>query len=107
MPDMSAEKKWTPPADVQRRIVCAANMYQGYIVLGIRHGDVAMRNQIETLHKAGVFVGVPYHDWEQGFVDQFGEFHNREDALKIARAANQIHRSCGGDDSWLSSEGLY
>ena len=47
---------------------------------------------------------------EQGFVDRFGKFHNREEAWKIAEPAGQIRRRVGGDTingGTLFSENLY
>lgn len=44
---------------------------------------------------------------EQGFVDQFGTFLTREEALPIARAAGQIRFRCGGDEIRLYSDNLY
>jgi len=45
--------------------------------------------------------------WEQGFVDQHGEFMTREEAHKVAIEAGQIIRRCGGDEERLFSENLY
>ena len=44
---------------------------------------------------------------EQGFVDQYGVFLNRKQALGVAEEAEQIIRRCGGDDTELFSENLY
>ena len=47
-------------------------------------------------------------EWEQGFIDQFGEFYNRREAMVIAIAGGQeidIKRGCGGDAKILYSEG--
>jgi hypothetical protein len=49
-------------------------------------------------------------DLEEGFIDQFGDFHARTEAWKIAEAAGQILHRCGGDDTdggTLYSENLY
>lgn len=48
--------------------------------------------------------------WDAGFIDQFGNFHTRTEAWKIAEAAGQIFRRCGGDTvngGTLYSENLY
>jgi hypothetical protein len=45
--------------------------------------------------------------WEQGFIDQRGEFMTREEAHKVATKSGQIIRRCGGDDGRLFSENLY
>jgi hypothetical protein len=82
-------------------VVCAANRHKdGRIVAGARHYDGIMRAQI----------GADYESWkgcEQGFIDQFGQFLTREQALVIARANGQIRRRCGGDEHQLYSENLY
>lgn len=94
-----------------RRIVCAAIKHQitGTVVVGPRHFDKTMHMQIER-------CGGNAH-WktfcDQGFVDQFGEFHSREVSWLIARAAGQIWRLCGSQSSReepeeeLYSENLY
>jgi hypothetical protein len=46
-------------------------------------------------------------DWEQGFVDQYGNFMTREEAWEIAQAAGQIRRPEGGAPGTLYSEHLY
>ena len=89
-----------PPIDcrVMRRVVCAAMKDgNGKIICGPRHWDKIMHQQ---------FSGIA-REWEQGFVDQRGEFLTREDAWKIAEAAGQIIRRVGGDGGRLFSENLY
>ena len=81
-------------------IVCAANRKDGIIVCGARHFDSIMRNQIERM-------GMDSKNWEQGFIDQKGNFLTREEAHKIASENNQIKRRCGGDENKLYSENLY
>jgi hypothetical protein len=91
----------------QRRIVCAANFTPrdgGVIFLGARHFDGLMRTAI-----GAYFLGERV-ELEEGFIDQFGDFHTRTEAWKIAEAAEQILRRCGGDDAdggTLYSENLY
>ena len=49
-------------------------------------------------------------DCEQGFINQFGEFLTREQAMIDAKASGQpldMERGCGGDEHTLYSEGLY
>ena len=49
-------------------------------------------------------------EWEEGFLDQFGIFYNRQVAWMVAVNANQIVRRCGGDEAnggTLYSENLY
>lgn len=88
---------------MEPRIICAANLFaDGTIVLGIRHCDQFMGRQVEAMGMEG------YPRAEQGFVDQFGMFYDRQQAWKIAASNGQIIRRCGGDeDGTLFSENLY
>lgn len=43
----------------------------------------------------------------QGFLTNTGRFVSRAEALRIARAAGQIIRRCGGDSHALYSENLW
>lgn len=94
------------------RIVCAANSdSKGNVILGIRHCDFHMRESMK-LHamEANLLKIKTSNFYIQGFVDQFGIFYTRTDAWKIASAAGQILRRCGGDDAnggTLYSENLY
>ena len=61
-----------------------------------------------TYHAMGIEEGTG--KFEQGFIDQFGDFYNRQEAMQIAKEAAQdidIERGCGGNDKKLYSEGLY
>lgn len=83
------------------RIVCAAMRDDaGFILTGARHFDGIMH---AALRKLPDYDG----DWEQGFINQRGEFLNRKDAWLIASNAGQIIRRVGGDDGTLYSENLY
>lgn len=87
----------------QRRVVCAANRHldTNVLVIGPRHYD-------ETMHKHIAQLGYRHHPMEQGFIDQHGDFLSREEALIVARAANQIRVKSGDPDSdELFSEDLY
>lgn len=85
-----------------RRVVCAANRSEnGDIVLGARHHDKLMNEAIRS-------AGLQGTKWEQGFIDQWGEFMSREEAWKVAELAGQILRRVGGDSKGvLYSENLY
>lgn len=65
-------------------IVCAAIRYDCLIVAGPRHFDDVMRSQLRDNKPNGI--------GEQGFVDQYGKFYNRTEALTVAKAAGQINR---------------
>lgn len=95
--------------EIRPWIVCAANRNRAnkYIVLGVRHWDNIMWKQIsifcDTTSKG------TSQDWEQGFIDQFGKFHNRQDAMKIVKMSGQsfnAERNNGAGED-LYSEGLY
>ncbi len=86
-----------------RVVVCAAiRNRDGLVICSARHYDRTMRIQIKNS------IG----DWrleyiEQGFIDQFGLFLTREEALLVANDAGQIVRRVGGDKKGLFSENLY
>lgn len=97
------------PDAKQRRVVCAANRIllpvKGTyaMVIGPRHYDPTMRAQIAST----IGGAAAWRVAEQGFIDQWGTFMTREEALAVALAAGQrIHR-CGGDETRLYSENLY
>ena len=88
----------------EQRVVCAAMINtKGQIICSPRHWDKIARAAVKNVSNP--------EDWEtdieQGFVDQFGQFLTREEALKIAQRNKQIAGRCGGDDIRLYSENLY
>ncbi len=84
----------------QRRVVCAALLNaDGSLVIGPRHFDETMRKQIEQSR-------IPVVSCEQGFIDQFGKFMKRDEALKVAQEANQILVKTSLDNI-LFSEDIY
>ena len=91
------------PVDVnaRRRVVCAAvRDSAGRIAIGPRHFDRTMIDAINNLPEWS-------RPWEQGFIDQCGEFMTREEAHAVATGSSQIIRRCGGDEGRLFSENLY
>ena len=94
----------------QRVVVCAANRIDcefGEIICGARHFDQIMRKQIANKiylnpEKRGA-------DYEQGFIDQWGLFMTRKEALAVAIAANQINmrRPKTSPKDQLFSEDIY
>lgn len=83
-------------------IVCAAIRHPklGYTLPGVRHAH--------CFHLASsLFPGAVESEWEQGFLDRMNRFLSREEAHKVAKAAGQIVRRCGGDEEALYSENLY
>lgn len=113
--DNIPELCWAEPSPgyalVQRRIVCAANRYDDFIVLGARHYDPLMCATLDLLKKdmPGDKVLKGAYGDNQGFIDQFGKYHNRKDALTIATYAGQINtvRPKSGSEYELYSEDLY
>ncbi len=94
----------------QRRVVCAANKYDCYyggidmIFIGVRHFCPIMRQNMET-HKDFI----KRESEVQGFIDQFGVFMDRKEALQVAREAGQLNiaRIKTWPDDELFSEDLY
>ena len=88
-----------------RVVVCAANRHTptGYIVCSARHYDDNMLRQMHMSETPWEDV----NDVEQGFIDQFGTFMTRKQALRVATEAGQIKYRCGGDHKELFSENLY
>lgn len=72
-----------------RVVVCAAIKIKNYSciypILGPRHHDATMINSILNLGLNDLLPG------EQGFIDQFGVFMDRFEALAVATAAGQIN----------------
>ena len=86
-----------------RWVVCAAiRNWEGDIICSARHWDNLMRSQVIASSKS-------WQTAEQGFIDQFCVFMNRQEAMLVAKTAGQTVdiRGCGGDETTLYSEGLY
>ena len=101
MSDFWKENGLIKPTEI---IVCAANMNdKGVIICGARHWDSAMRAQAEFIPSNG-----PHEHWKQGFINQFGEFRNRKDALAIVKSNGQpFNQDRNSATDELYSEGLY
>lgn len=94
---------WQPPEDVKPWMVCAAVRYGGVTVAGPRHFDEFMHGTILAID---IFE---CHEADQGFIDQWGRFYTREEAMEAVKASGQpfnLERN-GGQDKELFSEGLY
>ena len=86
-------------------IVCAACRHEDVIFAGPRHYDAVMHSQIK---KAGLTC-IQSCLVEQGFINQFGEFLTRVEAMEVVKKSGQpfdIKRN-GGYNDRLFSEGLY
>lgn len=87
-----------------RFVVCAALRYGDLIICGARHFDHVMQPLLEHARNAtGVFKP------EQGFIDQYGTYMSRAEALEVARAAGQLNtrRPKSDPENLLFSEDLY
>lgn len=89
------------------RIVAAANRYGEVIVVSARHHDQLMNRQLKALKEARIIETT--HTRDQGFIDNMGQFHDREAALAIATEAGQINvvRPKTFPERELFSEDLY
>ena len=95
---------------LQRRVVCAANKYNcklggiPMVFVGVRHYCPVMRQNMEP-HK--YFIN--RESEVQGFIDQFGVFMDRKEALEVAKEAWQLNvaRIKTWPDDELFSEDLY
>lgn len=85
-------------------VVCAANRFSdGTIIPSVRHYDLLMRDLIKKLN-------LKKENVEQGFINQFGVFLSRKEAMQIIKnnkQANFNENYNGFDTSVLYSEGLY
>lgn len=82
-------------------IVCAANRLGCLIFCGARHCD-------RTMYRQANAAGINLVGTEQGFINQFGEFRTREEALKIVLENGQpFNAKRNGSKTELFSEGLY
>ena len=85
-------------------IVCAACRHHGTMLAGPRHWDGVMRGQYKQLRAD---LQVPHSMFEQGFLDQFGQFISRRDAYQIAKQNGQPINESRNGRAELFSEGLY
>lgn len=93
-----------------RRIVCAACLFttesgEKLIITGARHFDSIMHHQIRAIKSSG--AKITHSAKDQGFIDQFGDYHNRQDAWKIAANVGQIRNIISDNKGVLFSEHLY
>jgi hypothetical protein len=96
---------------IVRRVVCAANRHptdHKTIFCSPRHFDPLMCQEMFARGYDRVTTGIVIK-WEQGFIDQWGDFMDRTEALAVARASGQstrgdIHLS---NKKYLYSEDLY
>lgn len=73
-------------------------------LIGARHWDSAMHEVADLLIKNG--VNFSHNIYQQGFIDQFGDYHGRENARAIADRMGQVFREVSSPEE-LYSENLY
>lgn len=94
-----AQDSTTP---VDRVVVCSAVLYStGLLLVGPRHFDSTMRAQAASVPN---LYETPHVD---GFIDQFGLFMDRCEALHIAKAMGQLKGTKCPPEDQLFSEDLY
>ena len=108
MPDYWEENNIKKPIPF---VVCAACKHPklNLMLVGARHWDKVMTQQYKMLCWEAKDA-VATFEWDQGFINQFGEFLTREEAMIAAKEFGQpidIEHGCGGDEEILYSEGLY
>lgn len=96
---------------VARRVVCAANKYEtrlqpseSVVFIGVRHFCPVMRQNMFHYREM-----LKRETEVQGFVDQFGVFMDRNEALLVAKEAGQLNvaRIKTWPEDQLFSEDLY
>ena len=97
---INPERAW------QHVIVAAACKYGDVIIVGARHYDLVMHSQLSAFSDDSEVKLLNRGEVVQGFIDNKGKFHDREQALVIAKAANQIKFKTQPEDE-LFSEDLY
>lgn len=100
-------------------IVCAAILFSrkstygecddldDLLIVGPRHYDQVMRSQASKHEYSSIHNTQRIKEKEQGFIDQYGKFYNRKEALEIAKQNDQIRFDIGYDTDELLSEMLY
>ena len=90
---------FVPSGYAKRQVVCAANRYGEHIILGVRHHCPLMNKMLDL-------AGINRYTKEQGFVDQWGNYMDRKEALFVLKTNGRWTR----DDDFsneLYSENLY
>lgn len=104
----SLDGQWQPPTNVKPRIVCAANRHGELVIPSARHFDDTMRAVINAIYDGDkAQVSASLH-MVQGFIDQWGRFYSREDALQVVKDSGQpFNQERNVSKTKLYSEGLY
>jgi hypothetical protein len=105
-----------PTCKKPRVVVCAAiRNKKGKVVCGARHYDSVMRqifirnpNWFERVILRKSFVkDKDWYSCEQGFIDQFGVYMDRQEVWKVAEQSGQIKYAPEHSKGTLYSEDLY
>lgn len=100
-----------PKTKTMRVVVAAACRFLGdVIIVSSRHFDANMHAMIDTLMLARGLTDLEVmHNHEEGFVDQFGVWLTRGEALAVATESGQLnrYRPKRGHEGELFSEDLY
>jgi len=89
---------------MNKKIICAAVRQDDIIICSARHFDKLMSSTISNLD---IKLKLS-KKWEQGFVDQFGTFYDREEAYILVRQNDQdFSPKRNSSTKELYSEGLY
>lgn len=95
-----------PPKNYEPYIVCAAVLVEkdgkNVMLCGARHFDYVMLSQVNDMGGFDKQI-------EQGFIDKWGHFWSREDAMAQVKKNGQKFNQArnGHSDTTLFSEGLY
>lgn len=92
-----------------RKIVCAANRHKfnkNILILGVRHWDMIMRKNLELIKESK--PKIEDTDFDQGFIDNFGQWVDKKEALQIVKDNKQpFDEGRNIVDYQLFSEGIY
>lgn len=85
-------------------IICAANRWpDGLIIPSARHFDTIMHDLAKR-----IFGEKAYSNCDQGFIDQFGKFYSRAEAMLVVKENGQpFNAERNVIKGVLYSEGLY
>lgn len=93
--------------NVKLEIVCAANRYKDFIITGSRHHSVPMQMVTGLIGMDALRAYSGDDGEEQGFIDQYGTYWDRESAYKHCIAQGRPLLEAGRSTVRLFSEHLY
>lgn len=105
--DIELQQYMNPVPGVKRWVVCAAIRWGDIIITGPRHYSPTMINTMRLLRE-DVLEKISSIEEEQGFIDQWGNFMSRKEAMECVKESGQpfdVERNVG--NLYLFSEGLY